>query len=88
MGVTIVVSFVIASLLCVAISLCIPSTINLQTAAHHSWQDWHRKVDDALRDFIVLRSPTMSEFIDKLEEVYTPLVERFPTVLDVLNRIK
>ena len=28
------------------------------------------------------------DFVNKLVELYTPLVERFPTVLDILNRIQ
>lgn len=57
-------------------------------AAHHGYQAWHRVVDNKLVDYILTESPTKSQMINKLVELYTPLVERFPTVLDVLNRIK
>ena len=44
-----------------------------------------KKVDDVLVGFILSEAPTTSIFIDKLVEVYTPLVDRFPTVLDILK---
>ncbi len=57
-------------------------------AAHHGYQDWHRAIDDELRDFVISNAPTMPKLIDKLVEVYTPLVDRFPTVLDILKRYR
>ena len=57
-------------------------------AAHHGYQDWHRAVDDELRDFLKLYDPAIPEFIDKLVVEYTPLVDRFPTVLDMLKRYR
>ncbi len=56
--------------------------------AHHGYQQWHRVVDNKLVNYIVEFSPTKEQFLNKLVELYTPLVDRFPTVLDVLNRIK
>ncbi|MGB4595951.1 MAG: RHS repeat-associated core domain-containing protein [Anaerolineaceae bacterium] len=57
-------------------------------AAHHGYQDWHRAVDNELRDFLIEYSPTVPQFIDKLVKEYTPLVNRFPTVLDILQRYR
>lgn len=59
-------------------------------AAHHGYQQWHRAIDDELRKFIILNAPTPTkeELINKLVEVYTPLVERFPTVLEIINKIQ
>jgi len=56
--------------------------------AHHGYQQWHRAVDNELVIFILKYSPNKEDFVNKLVELYTPLVERFPTVLDILNRIQ
>lgn len=56
--------------------------------AHHGYQDWHRAVDNELRDFLIEYSPTVSQFIDKLVKEYAPLVDRFPTVLDILQKYR
>ena len=45
-------------------------------------------VDNELVIFILKYSPNKEDFVNKLVELYTPLVERFPTVLDILNRIQ
>lgn len=57
-------------------------------AAHHGYQDWHRAVDNELRDFLIEYSPTVPQFIDKLVKEYAPLVDRFPTVLDILQKYR
>jgi hypothetical protein len=56
--------------------------------AHHGYQQWHRAVDDELVKFVTSYSPAKEELINKIVELYTPLVDRFPTVLDILNRIQ
>jgi hypothetical protein len=57
-------------------------------AAHHGYQQWHRAVDEELIKFVTSYSPTKEELINKLVELYTPLVERFPTVLEIINKIQ
>ena len=57
-------------------------------ASHHGYQVWHRAVDNELRDFLIEYSPTVSQFIDKLVKEYAPLVDRFPTVLDILQKYR
>ena len=57
-------------------------------AAHHGYQQWHRIVDNNLVNYIVEFSPTKEQFLNKLVQLYTPIYDRFTTVLDVLNRIK
>ncbi len=56
--------------------------------AHHGYQQWHRAVDDELVKFVTSYSPAKEELVNKIVELYTPLVDRFPTVLDILNRIQ
>ena len=56
--------------------------------AHHGYQDWHRAVDNELGDFLIENSPTVPQFIDKLVKEYAPLVDRFPTVLDILQKYR
>ena len=57
-------------------------------AAHHGYQAWHRAVDYELVKFLRTYNPTAPQFIDELFELYTEHVDRFPTVLDILNRYR
>lgn len=68
-----------------------PDTLIVQAvdyAAHHGYQAWHRAVDNELVKFLRTYNPTAPQFIDELVKEYTQLVDRFPTVLEVLKRFQ
>jgi len=68
-----------------------PDTLIVQAvdyAAHHGYQAWHRAVNNELVKFLRTYNPTAPQFIDELVKEYTQLVDRFPTVLEVLKRFQ